>query len=130
MQRLQVPIRHGVQQSSWSVAPGGLVRAVHHGATPRVIDPSMSGVRWSRAPKSREAVAATREQMRNKGAAEIPNFIAAVWVNPKASDEDAVFKNNRASVTGALKAGRDGHPTVANALAARDHAGNAFFRSA
>jgi 5,6,7,8-tetrahydromethanopterin hydro-lyase len=55
-------------------------------------------------------------------------LIAAVWVNPEAADETAVFENNRAATAEALRAGRDGHPSVAAALAARHAPHNAFYR--
>jgi 5,6,7,8-tetrahydromethanopterin hydro-lyase len=55
-------------------------------------------------------------------------LIAAVWVNPEAGDESAVFANNRMATREALRAGRDGRPTVADALAARDNPYNAFYR--
>jgi 5,6,7,8-tetrahydromethanopterin hydro-lyase len=55
-------------------------------------------------------------------------LIAAVWVNPEATDERAVFANNRAATAAALRAGRAGRPTVADALAVRDDPFNAFYR--
>jgi len=55
-------------------------------------------------------------------------LIAAVWVNPQAADEDAVFENNRAATLSALRAGRAGRPSVAEALAERDHPSNAYYR--
>jgi 5,6,7,8-tetrahydromethanopterin hydro-lyase len=54
-------------------------------------------------------------------------LIAAVWVNPAASDEQAVFENNRQATVGALAAGHADQPTVAEALAAALAASNAFF---
>ena len=39
-------------------------------------------------------------------------LIAAVWVNPEATDEEAVYANNRAATASALAAGRRGDPTV------------------
>src|SRR6478736_6791321 len=54
-------------------------------------------------------------------------LIAAVWVNPAADDEDAVYDNNAAATLAALVAGRDGVPTVADILAAGDPQ-NPFFR--
>lgn len=47
-------------------------------------------------------------------------LIAAVWVNPSAVDEAAVFANNRLATRNALEAGRDGTPPLDEALAARD----------
>ena len=55
-------------------------------------------------------------------------LIAAVWVNPEADDEEAVYANNEAATLAALVAGRDGSPTVHEVLAAgAPH--NPFFRS-
>ena len=55
-------------------------------------------------------------------------LIAAVWVNPEATDEAAVFANNRAATAEALRAGRAGTPSVRDALAARHAPHNAFYR--
>jgi 5,6,7,8-tetrahydromethanopterin hydro-lyase len=55
-------------------------------------------------------------------------LIVAVWVNPQATDEGAVFENNRLATLEALRAGRDGRPRVADALAARHSPRNAFYR--
>jgi 5,6,7,8-tetrahydromethanopterin hydro-lyase len=55
-------------------------------------------------------------------------LIAAVWVNPAAADEEAVFANNREATVTALRNARDGLPAVADVLAARDEARNPFFR--
>ena len=62
--------------------------------------------------------------------AEVPTLllIAAVWVNPEAADEQAVFENNKASTLEALRAGRAARPSVADALAARADVHNAYFR--
>jgi 5,6,7,8-tetrahydromethanopterin hydro-lyase len=56
-------------------------------------------------------------------------LIAAVWVNPSAEDEDAVFANNREATLTALRNGRDGAPSVDDVLAARDDLWNPFFRA-
>ena len=53
--------------------------------------------------------------------------IAAVWVDPKASDADLVFANNRAATAAALALGRAGLPTAAQATAQRDATWNPFF---
>jgi len=55
-------------------------------------------------------------------------LVAAVWVDPQAADEDAVFANNRTAVLGALRAGREDRPAVAEALAARHRPSNAYYR--
>lgn len=53
--------------------------------------------------------------------------IAAVWVNPEAGDEDAVFANNRASARGAIEAAVEGSPSVEDVLAQADSPSNPFF---
>ena len=63
-----------------------------------------------------------------EGGATARLLIAAVWVNPEASDEAAVFENNRTATVEALRAGRAGRPTVAEALAARGEPFNAYYR--
>ena len=45
-------------------------------------------------------------------------LIAAVWVNPEADDEEAVYANNEAATLAALTAGHDGLPRAADVLAA------------
>ncbi len=55
--------------------------------------------------------------------------IAAVWVNPAAEDEDAVFANNREATLTALRNGRDGAPRVEDVVAARSDPWNPFFRA-
>jgi 5,6,7,8-tetrahydromethanopterin hydro-lyase len=54
-------------------------------------------------------------------------LIAAVWVNPAATDAAKVYANNRAATAAALRAGTAGDPSVAEMLAARDHPVNPFF---
>ena len=49
-------------------------------------------------------------------------------MNPDAADERAVFENNRAATAEALRAGRDGRPTAAEALAVRGDPFNAYYR--
>jgi 5,6,7,8-tetrahydromethanopterin hydro-lyase len=56
-------------------------------------------------------------------------LIAAVWVNPAAADEGAVFANNREATLTALRNGRDGAPPVDDVLAARGDPWNPFFRA-
>jgi 5,6,7,8-tetrahydromethanopterin hydro-lyase len=55
-------------------------------------------------------------------------LIAAVWVDPLADDEEAVFSNNHAATLAALTAGHDALPRVADVLAAGVPQ-NPFFRS-
>ena len=56
-------------------------------------------------------------------------LIAAVWVNPEAEDEEAVYANNRAATTLDLGAGRASEPTVGSVLAARAEPANPYFRT-
>jgi 5,6,7,8-tetrahydromethanopterin hydro-lyase len=60
--------------------------------------------------------------------ADLSLLIAAVWVDPKADDEEAVYANNEAATIAALVAGRTGTPTVADVLAAGPPE-NPFFRT-
>jgi 5,6,7,8-tetrahydromethanopterin hydro-lyase len=53
-------------------------------------------------------------------------LIAAVWVDPEAADEEAVFANNRAATAAALAMGAAGGPDRA-ALTALDTPANPFF---
>ena len=54
-------------------------------------------------------------------------LIAAVWVNPAASDAGLVYANNRAATREALRAGATGRPALADVLSARAHPANPFF---
>lgn len=54
-------------------------------------------------------------------------LIAAVWVDPEADDEEAVYRNNREAVCSALRAGRHGEPVVEATLTAANVPWNPFF---
>ena len=54
-------------------------------------------------------------------------LIAAVWVDPGASDAEAVYRNNRAATRAALEAGRASQPKLDDVLAARLAPWNPFF---
>ncbi|MCL5973877.1 formaldehyde-activating enzyme [Ferrimicrobium sp.] len=54
-------------------------------------------------------------------------IIVAVWVNPEASDEQAVFVNNRTATCRALQAGADLSPDINAILTARAKPQNPFF---
>jgi 5,6,7,8-tetrahydromethanopterin hydro-lyase len=56
-------------------------------------------------------------------------LIAAVWVDPAATDETAVYENNRGATRLALEAGRDHAPALSDLLARRDEPANPFFGS-
>jgi 5,6,7,8-tetrahydromethanopterin hydro-lyase len=55
-------------------------------------------------------------------------LVAAVWVDWAATDEDAVYRNNREATTAALRAGAEGRPAAADVLAARERPANAYYR--
>ena len=55
-------------------------------------------------------------------------LIVAVWVNPGADDEDAVYANNRKATATALRHGSLGLPTVDTVLEAGAAPWNAYFR--
>jgi 5,6,7,8-tetrahydromethanopterin hydro-lyase len=54
-------------------------------------------------------------------------LIAAVWVNPDARDEEAVYRNNATATRAAVAAGRDRRPTVDDLRAVTDPT-NPYFR--
>ncbi|HEU4572556.1 MAG TPA: formaldehyde-activating enzyme [Candidatus Limnocylindrales bacterium] len=64
-------------------------------------------------------------------AAEVDDLlvIAAVWVNPAAADEEAVFANNRTSTLEAIRNAVAGEPRVEAVLAAADQPANPYFRT-
>ena len=55
-------------------------------------------------------------------------LIAAVWVDPAATDEGGVYANNRTATLEALRAGWDRQPPLDQLLAARERPFNPFFR--
>ena len=57
-------------------------------------------------------------------------LIAAVWVDPGATDAEAVYRNNREATALALAAGADGRPSVEEFLAVADNPFNPFFTPA
>ena len=54
-------------------------------------------------------------------------LVAAVWVNPAATDADQIYRNNRVAVRTALGDGRDGLPALDEVLAARSQPSNPFY---
>lgn len=55
-------------------------------------------------------------------------LVAAVWVNPDADDEEAVYENNAAATLAALTAGRDDLPSIRTVLDVSEP-GNPYFRA-
>ena len=56
-------------------------------------------------------------------------LIAAVWVNPEASDADLVFANNRKATHDAIANGRRNEPDLRTVLDARDDVFNPYYRA-
>ena len=54
-------------------------------------------------------------------------IIAAVWVNPAATDAEKVYTNNRTATREALRAGAAGTPRMAEVLIARHRPFNPFY---
>ena len=55
-------------------------------------------------------------------------LVAAVWVNPAADDEEAVYENNAQAMLAALIAGREGLPRIETVLDAGEPR-NPYFRA-
>ena len=55
-------------------------------------------------------------------------LVAAVWVNPDADDEEAVYENNAAATLAALTAGRDDLPSIRTVLDVSEPR-NPYFRA-
>jgi len=73
-------------------------------------------------------VAAMRKGVFASDAGDANVIVAAVWVNPDADDEQAIYQNNADATVAALTAGRDGSPTVDAVLDAGEPR-NPYFRS-
>ncbi|HEX7996745.1 MAG TPA: formaldehyde-activating enzyme [Streptosporangiaceae bacterium] len=54
-------------------------------------------------------------------------LIAAVWVNPEASDAELVYANNRVAILTAIRASLNNQPQVSEVLAARHQPSNPFY---
>lgn len=53
--------------------------------------------------------------------------IAAVWVNPAATDADEIYRNNRTATRTALENGAQRLPATADVIAAREAPSNPFY---
>ncbi len=73
-------------------------------------------------------LAASKQRVLRSDEVESLLLIVAVWVNPAADDEEAVFANNEAATLAALRAGHDGLPRASDMLDAGPPE-NPFFRS-
>jgi 5,6,7,8-tetrahydromethanopterin hydro-lyase len=73
-------------------------------------------------------VAAHHKGVLNEADGETLVLVAAVWVNPQADDEDAVYANNLEATLAALTAGRHRTPTM-RAVFDAGEPGNPYFRS-
>jgi 5,6,7,8-tetrahydromethanopterin hydro-lyase len=67
---------------------------------------------------ARGVVQAVRAGIVSSGDVEELLLIAAVWVDPNADDEDAVYENNAEATQAALEAGARGLPRLEDVLAA------------
>jgi len=56
-------------------------------------------------------------------------LIVAVWVNPSADNEEAVFTNNRDATFAALQQARGAGPDIGQALSAMANPSNPYFRT-
>lgn len=54
-------------------------------------------------------------------------LIAAVWVNPEASDAELVYTNNRVAMLTAIRASLEGLPQINDVLAARHQPSNPYY---
>jgi 5,6,7,8-tetrahydromethanopterin hydro-lyase len=62
--------------------------------------------------------------------AETDVVIAAVWVNPSATDADEIYRNNREATRTALANGANGLPRTEDVVAARHTPSNPFYTPA
>jgi 5,6,7,8-tetrahydromethanopterin hydro-lyase len=60
-------------------------------------------------------------------AADTHVVIAAVWVNPAATDADEIYRNNRVATRTAIENGARRLPETADVIAARDTPSNPFY---
>jgi len=73
-------------------------------------------------------IAALSKGVLETGTADDVVLVAAVWVNPDADDEEAVYANNAEATLAALTAGRDAQPDVRAVLGAGEPQ-NPYFRA-
>ena len=73
---------------------------------------------------------ALEESIVDRGDVDELVLIAAVWVNPEADDEDAVFANNRIAMLEALRNAVGGLPIAADFIAAAQSPFNPFYSPA
>jgi 5,6,7,8-tetrahydromethanopterin hydro-lyase len=113
------------------VRPGLAVQPMTLFVNKAAIEPGRHGdLTWGAAQAGVAAgvAAAVAEGVVPRGEVADLVLIAAVWVNPAAEDEDAVFANNREATLTALRNGRDGAPHVDDVLADAGDPWNPFFR--
>jgi len=72
--------------------------------------------------------AALQKQVLQLNAVKDQVVIGAVWVNPQADDEEAVFENNKAATLAALTAGKEDLPTIRDVLESGEPE-NPYFRT-
>jgi 5,6,7,8-tetrahydromethanopterin hydro-lyase len=76
---------------------------------------------------ARGVVRAVRDGVVDRDLVDELALIVAVWVNPAARDEHAIFANNDEATLSALRAGARRTPSLDDVLAAADHPANPYF---
>jgi 5,6,7,8-tetrahydromethanopterin hydro-lyase len=97
----KAPLAHAAHERlTWGAAQAGVAAGVLDAVADRVVD---------------------------RGAVDDLLLIAAVWVDPGATEEKAVYDHNRRATREALQAGREGAPPLVDLLPIRDAPANPFF---
>ncbi len=86
-----------------------------------VTEPGHGRMTWgpAQAGVAKGIAAALEEGIIDRADAGSLVIIAAVWVDPAAADASAVFANNAEATQAALRNGRDGRPTIEDAISRR-----------
>jgi 5,6,7,8-tetrahydromethanopterin hydro-lyase len=97
----KAPLAHAAHERlTWGAAQAGVAAGVLDAVADGVVDP---------------------------GAVDDLLLIAAVWVDPDATEETPVYEHNRRATREALRAGREGTPRLEDLLPLRHAATNPFF---
>jgi 5,6,7,8-tetrahydromethanopterin hydro-lyase len=94
-----------------------------------IVDDAHGGLTWgaAQAGVARGVAHAVRDGVVDRELVDVLALIVAVWVNPDARDEQAVFANNATATLQALRAGADRSPDLDDVLAAADSPANPYF---
>lgn len=95
-----------------------------------VSDPEHGRMTWgpAQAGVAKGIAGALEEGVIDRAEAATLVIIAAVWVDPAATDASVVFANNAEATQTALRNGRDGGPTVEDSIRAGLSPWNPFYR--